>query len=185
MIRLPARRAALLAPSLFILLAACSSSGQFPTLALRDFERTGRFETGEGEAAAQAPGANGPVASEEIASDGSLDSQLAALVKQAKDANSRFENTRPAAERAVAGAGSRTSDSWSAAQIALAGLEANRAQASDALADLDQLYADSRDAAPNDISPETTAIAEARSQVAGFVSAQDSVIATLAGRLEG
>ncbi|MFD1958647.1 hypothetical protein ACFSHP_05180 [Novosphingobium panipatense] len=109
--------------------------------------------------------------------------RLAGLVKAARDADGRFQSNRAAAERAVSAAGSTGTDSWSTASVALARLESSRSSAMSALAELDLLYAEARNAAPVEESPSATAIGDARSQVAALLEAQDSLIARLAGRL--
>lgn len=187
MTRFPPLTAAIATLALPLALAACSSAGQFPSLAMRDFERTGQFEPvrGEDEATSGADDATGSPLDNTAFADGELNARLEALLDSARKANARFEADRPSAERAVARAGSVTSDSWAAAQIAVSGLETSRSTAMTALADLDRLYADSRDAAPLEISPQTEAIAEARGQVANWVSAQDAVLVALAAKLRG
>ncbi|MBH0111750.1 hypothetical protein I5E68_02140 [Novosphingobium sp. YJ-S2-02] len=187
MTRFPPLTAAIATLALPLALAACSSAGQFPSLAMRDFERTGQFEPvrGEDEATSGGEDATGSPLDNTAFADGELDARLEALLASARKANARFEADRPSAERAVARAGSVSSDSWAAAQIAVSDLETSRSTAMTALADLDRLYADSRDAAPLEISPQTEAIAEARGQVANWVSAQDAVLVALAAKLRG
>jgi hypothetical protein len=166
----------LLCGSVALGLSACSSAGGYPSLAIRDVERvSGTGTPVDGEAAAVPPAL--PPASADLLT------RLAGLVKAARDADGRFQSNRAAAERAVSAAGSTGTDSWSTASVALARLESSRSSAMSALAELDLLYAEARDAAPVEESPSATAIGDARSQVAALLEAQDSLIARLAGRL--
>lgn len=166
------RRLALLLP---LLAGACSSVGDYPSLALRDVERTGSMMPVEAEPVPQ-PAPLPPSAD--------LMSRLDGLVAMARGANATFAANRPAAERAVAAAGSVTSDSWSTAQIALSSLQASRSSAMVALADLDRMYVDARDEAPLEETPTTRAIAAARDEVGALVANQDQVIAALAAQLK-
>ncbi|PNU04694.1 hypothetical protein [Novosphingobium guangzhouense] len=174
MIRAKARLLVLFLP---LGMAACAASGSYPSLAVRDVERArGSAAPAAGEAQGTAPAL--PPASAD------LQTRLAGLVKVAEEADRRFQSNRPAAQRAAAAAGSTSSDSWSTASVALARLESSRSSGMTALAELDVLYADARNRAPLDESPEVKAIADARTQVAGLLDAQDKVIASLASRLK-
>lgn len=179
MMPVPARRVALvslLAPVL--LLGACSTPGSYPSLAVRNVERV------NGNAGA-APGTATPPPPALPPASADLVTRLDGLVAVARDADRRFQAERGAAERAVAASGARGSDSWSSASVALARLESTRSQAMAALADLDTLYADARDQAPDDESPSAQAIAAARTEVAGLVAAQDTLIERLSARVQG
>lgn len=157
-------------------MAACSTGGSYPSLAIRDVERpSGTATAASGTQADAAPVL--PPASADLVT------RLAGLVKVAQDADTRFQSNRKAAERAVAAAGSAGSDSWSSATVALARLESSRSAAMTALAELDTLYADARDKAPLGESPTSQAIGEARSKVAALVDAQDQAINALSSRL--
>lgn len=162
-------------------MAACSGSGGYPSLATRDVERQAGRPSGSGTPAqgdSTTPLPALPPASADLVT------RLAGLVKVAQEADGRFQSNRPAAERAVAAAGSTGSDSWSTASVALAKLESSRSSAMTALAELDVLYADARDKAPVEESPTSGAIGEARAQVAALVDAQDRLIGSLASRLK-
>ncbi|HUD31101.1 MAG TPA: hypothetical protein VMQ93_19725 [Novosphingobium sp.] len=175
MTRAKARFLALLLP---FGMAACSTSGNYPSLAVRDVERAGGSGTpASGEAAPPVPAL--PPASADLVT------RLDGLVKVAQAADRRFQSDRAAAQRAVSAAGGIGTDSWSAASVALAKLESSRSSGMGALADLDVLYADARDAAPLEESPSVKAIAEARSVVAALLDAQDGVIDGLSRRLKG
>lgn len=170
MIRAKARLLPTLLP---MLAAACSTAGHYPSLAVRDVERqSGTASPIAGESATPAPAL--PPASADLVT------RLDGLVAMARDADGQFQANRPTAERAVAAAGAPASDSWSAASIALARLEASRSQAMLALADLETLYVDSRTA---QATPGADAIASARDQVQAWVTEQDKVLASLSSRL--
>ncbi len=162
----------LLAPSLLV--AGCSNTKDYPSLSIRPVETSlqARPAPSQSEAAPALPSA-----------DADLTTRLDGLLAVARAANASFLEKRPEAERAIARAGSRASDSWSAAQVALSDLERSRSNAMTALADLDQLYVAARDEAPNAPSPKALTIATARDQVNGWVADQDAVIATLGKRL--
>jgi hypothetical protein len=163
-------------------MAACSTSGSYPSLALRDVERVSGSATA-------APGAAQDDAAPAIPAlppaSADLVTRLDGLVKVAQASDRQFQASRTAAERAVAAAGGIGTDSWSSASVALAKLESSRSSGMGALADLDVLYADARDKAPLDESPSATAIATARTQVADLLAAQDAVIARLSAQLKG
>lgn len=171
--RCSAHYIALLLP---ILAGACSSMGDYPSLALRDFERTGRLTPTEADATPES--APPPPPSTDLVS------RLDSLLAKARSADATFTANRTSAERAVAAAGTVTSDSWSTAQVALSSLQASRSSAMVALADLDRMYVDARDEAPLEETPTTSAIAAARDEVSALVASQDQVIATLAARLK-
>lgn len=162
-----------------LILGACSSAGGYPSLAQRDVERvsgTAKPVVGDTEPAAPVL----PPASTDLL--GRLDG----LVSTAQEADRQFVARRDGATSAVAsatGAGA-ASDRWASAQIALGKLETSRSAAVAALAELDTLYADARDAAPLEVSPGVEAIARAREQVSEIVARENGVIAALAARLE-
>lgn len=168
-------KACLLPAALSILTAACAAAGDYPSLAVRDVERV------RGSAAPAAGEQAVPPAPPPASAD--LTTRLDGLVAMARAADERFQANRGAAERAVSAAGSVPADSWSTASVALARLETARSSAMVALADLDTLYVDARDAAPLEETPSMAAIAAARGEVEGWVSAQNAVIERLAGRL--
>ncbi|KHK89683.1 hypothetical protein [Novosphingobium malaysiense] len=175
MIRAKARLLTVLLP---MVAGACSTAGNYPSLALRDVERIrGSAQPVAGEAPQPAP--EPPPLSADLAT------RLNGLVKMAREADRQFQANRPAAERAVASAGGIASDSWSTASIALARLETSRSSAMVALADLDGLYVDARTDAPLEETPSAEAIASARDLVDGWVDAQDEVLSSLAARLPG
>ena len=118
--------------ALIAFLAACKTADQatYPSLAIRPAERvTGTLEP--------APPTIAPPPSPAVSS------QLSQLAADVASAHRAFETAAPAARSAVAAArGSGPgAESWSVAQVAVAGLESSRSRAMIALADLDRLYA--------------------------------------------
>lgn len=179
MIRATARFLSALLP---LAMTACSTVDDYPSLAQRGFERVG------GQACGQAT----PVAGEAAPSipvlppaSADLTTRLDGLISAAREADRQFTDQQGGAERAVAGASgaAAASDSWASAQVALARLQSSRSQAVAALAELDGLYAEARDAAPVEVSPAAEAIAAARAQVSELVTREDDVIARLSARL--
>lgn len=162
-------------------IAACSTT-EYPSLAVRDVETLGQRASGSGMPASgdQAPP---PPALPPASAD--LVTRLKGLVATAQEADRQFQSNRTAAERAVAAAGNVGSDSWSNASVALARLETSRSSGMAALAELDVMFADARDAAPAQDPPQVTAIGDARTQVAALLDAQDQVLAALSTRLKG
>lgn len=176
MIRAKARFLSLLLPAaLPIGLAACSTAATYPSLAYREVERSAMPAAAEPQPA--------PVPLPPPTAD--LSTRIDGLLAVARDADKQFAGKRPAAERAVSAAAgaSRTSDSWVSAQVAVSALQASRDTAVAALADLDSLYADARQAEPVEESPSARAIDTARSQVQGLVNSQNETIAALDSRL--
>ena len=157
------------------LLAACATADEeYPSLAIRDVERAqGQFETGEP--------ARLDIAPVETAFDGPLPETLAGLVDAAAEAHEEFTSVQPGAARLVEAArGSGVgSDSWAAAQVALAELDSARSQAAIALGDLDTLYVAARTAAE-----EADAIDAARNRVIALVAEEDTVLGNLRADLQ-
>lgn len=157
------------------LLAACAASPDYPSLARRDVERV------EGSATPAEGNVNAIPDLPPASAD--LTTRLAGLVDAARKSHSSFEGRQAAARRAVAAAGAARSDSWIAAQVALSDLQTARSGALTALAELDRLYVDERALHPEQVSPAAAAIATARDQVEGWVTAETELIAQLAARL--
>lgn len=158
-----------------ILLAGCATADEeYPSLAIRDVERAqGQFETGEP--------ARLDIEPVETAFDGPLSETVAGLVDTAAEAHAQFTSIQPRAARLVAAArGSGVgSDSWAAAQVALAELDSARSQAAIALGDLDTLYVAARTAAE-----EADAIDAARNRVIALVAEEDAVLGRLRADLQ-
>ena len=180
----PAMKPVMLPALLAILLPACTSSGDFPSLARRDAERI--------------KGTADPVAAEPSPSESppsppgaALAARLERLVDQARDAHRRFAERQPRGEQMVAAgrASAPGSEAWALATIALADLEGARSEAMIALADLDQIYAaeqigstETTGSAPQTASGDGLAIAAARDQVVALVAEEDAVLAALKAR---
>ena len=162
-------RLIVLAP--IVLLGACASQGDYPSLAQRPAERVaGTFAPEPGEVApapAPAPSAD-------------LVARLAALQSAAKSLHAQFSDAVPAARRLAAPSGGTGTDSWASAQVALADLDSLRSRTAISLADLDALWVDSTvEAGPRDV------IGAARSEVEALVMQEDEVLAQLRGRVGG
>jgi len=157
-----------------MLLSACGSREGFPSLAKRPVERI----TGSAPVVSSSPVT--PPAT--IPTDLGLQSRLARLTEQARDAHAHFVATKGKTAglvAAAAGAGV-ASESWSQATVALASLESRRSDAMIALAELDMLYAKERiDGGDGG------AIAAARDQITAWVADEDAVLAELRGRVAG
>jgi hypothetical protein len=163
--------------ALVLLLGACASAKDYPSLARRPVERmTGSSEVVAPEAT---PRPLAPLSPE-------LTTRLAQLVDQARGADQRFAARRDGATRLIsAGSGAAPgSDGWSAASIALGELESARSDAMVALTELDDLYTnESIAAAETGDHGKVATIADARDQVTALVSAEDGVLAQLRGKL--
>ncbi|MEX0341196.1 MAG: hypothetical protein AB3N06_01285 [Erythrobacter sp.] len=165
----------LVAPLAAILLAGCSGTAgdRYPSLAIRDVERAeGTFEP--------VPGKRLDVPAVEVDLAGGLDARLAALLTQAEAAHASFTSAVPTAESRVrAAAGSAIgSDSWAAAQVALADLDSARSTAAIALGDLDILFT-----AATVHAEDAAAIAATRDAVAALVAQEDAVLERLRARV--
>lgn len=169
------RPAALLILTLPLALGACVTPASYPSLALRDTEK-----------GADAPKPATPDRQAQPPSD-ALRDKVARLLTQADGNHNAFIAQREAAQRAVAAArGSGVaSDSWVAAQVALAGLESARSGALTALAELDQLYADERIAWPEAVSPSAALLGSARDRVKAWIEEENATIAELVRQMGG
>ena len=155
-------------------LAACATSDdRYPSLAIRDVERAqGQFE----------PVSAPPLAVPEVSipAGGPLSERLTALGASAATSHRAFLAAVPAAtRRAEAGAGTAIgSESWAAAQVALADLDSARSATAIALADLDTLMV-SNAVQAQDVS----AIEVVRQQVIAQIAEEDEVLARLRARV--
>ena len=151
----------------FVLLAGCASdSNQYPSLARRPVERlTASFDT---------PPA--PVEVVRPAPPAAVTGKLGSFISAAQAADAKFSSREPRARSAVsAGAGAKIgSESWATATVAVAELEAARAEAMVALSDLDRLF---NETAVNDEEPRE--IGAARDKVIALIARQDRVLAEL------
>ncbi|MXO89738.1 hypothetical protein [Pontixanthobacter aquaemixtae] len=148
------------------ILAGCASSGKtYPSLAIRDAERvSGFFEAPE-------PLEPAPLRAE-------IAGQLDQIRAESANSHRAFMAAAPRARRTVAsGVGAAvTSDSWAAAQVAMADLDSLRSVTAVALGDLDLLYVDATLAFE-----QRQAVAAARDEVIGYVREEDRVLAELRG----
>jgi hypothetical protein len=163
-----------IALSLIAALGACASAGEdYPSLAIRDAERSeGSFEAPEPKRL--------DIPAVDVDLTGGLDARLSSLVSAAQEAHSAFLEVQPRAERLVSAASGSAvgSDSWAAAQVALAELDSARSLASVPLGDLDAIYAAARISADD-----TGAIEMARGEVIDLVRVEDAVLADLRERI--
>jgi len=194
--RRPAREAArhaaaLLAP---VLLTACASSGQFPSLAKspNELAAEGRIRACgipvAAPAAALPDAAAGPAAvAPQLPLPADLAGRLASLENQARAAHADFavRRARTAGLVGSAAGAARDSDAWSAASLALADLSAARSQTAVPLADLDELYTAAMVNGQRVDGGDGNAIAAVRDQVTAWVADEDAVLAGLVGRLGG
>ncbi|MBV1691163.1 hypothetical protein KRR38_26650 [Novosphingobium sp. G106] len=160
-------------------LSACAAANDYPSLARRPVERqSGSARPVTPETPPPPPAPASPV----------LTTRLAQLVDQARDAHQRFGAKRANAERLVAsgGSGAPGSEGWSVATVALSDLESARSDAMVALAELDQLYtSESIAASETGNHASVDAIVAARDQVTALVGDEDTVLASLRGRMRG
>ena len=168
----PIARATLLVALTGLVVSCASPRADYPTLAVRDAERVqGQFVTGE-PVRLDVP----PV---EVDLAGGLDARLASLVAAAQEAHADFLSIEPRAQRLVAASGNSGSDSWAAAQVALAELDSARSRAAIPLGDLDAIYTSARVSAS-----EVAAIETARGEVIALVAEEDASLAQLRGRMK-
>ena len=162
-----------------LMLSACASGGEYPSLARRDVERIRGI--------AEPVPAQTPPPEISAPPDANLEERLASLIEQAKAAHERFSSNRQRTERLIAAAAGAkiASERWSVASVALAELESARSNAMIALADIDGLYAAERVEHFQAESNTARAIAHARDTVSVLITEQDSVLAGLRRRLAG
>ena len=168
-------RKLIVAPLCASLLAGCAgtASDRYPSLAVRDVERAeGTFQP--------VPGRTLDVPEVETDLTGDLDTRLAALVGLVRSSHADFFGAVPDAERMVGAAvgSSIGSDSWAAAQVALADLDSARSNSAVALGDLDILYAAARVQAQD-----AGAIEAARNVVIALVAEEDAVLERLRAQI--
>lgn len=161
--KLPASTLACL--PLTLLLSACATPGDFPSLDTRDSERvTGTIAAPEGATFTPSPSSPATLA------------DLDALAQRIRTAHQRFiassEDARPIVQRA---AGSGTgSEGWAVAQVAIANLESIRSDAMIALADIDRIHVDAH------VGGGQIARSEAlRAEMGALVAEEDRLIAGL------
>ena len=168
-------RIASLSAALVLTLGGCAaSSGDYPSLAIRDVERVeGSFASPDRKS----------IDVPEVETDltGELDEVLPALISSAEDAHAEFLRLAPRAQRLVAAAAGTAdgSPAWASAQVALAELESARSIAAVPLGDIDTLYT-ARRAAAEDV----TAIERARQRILELVGEEDRTLAQLRERAD-
>jgi hypothetical protein len=153
-------------------LAACASAdGAYPSLAKRPAERI----------TATWPPAPPPPPPAPPPLDPAKRDKLDLLLAEVRGADARF-NGKEARARSLVGAArgaAMGSESWSVATVAVSELEAARAQAMVAMAELDSLYAEAR-ITGLDVAP----IEATRQQAVAIISGQDRVLDSLKGALD-
>lgn len=163
--------------SLSVIAAGCAGTeGEFPTLAKRNVETY--YETGGDSGAGETPAP--PPASN------SLTEKLDGLLAQAKAGQTDFETALPLARsRADDARGAQPGgESWSQATTAISALDTSRSESATALADLDQLYADTLTA--EELNPaDADAIRRVHAQVYEMVEAQTRQVEALTASVGG
>ena len=156
------------ATSLSLLASACAStSGDYPSLAIRDAERaTGSMEP--------APADEAPAPAPPLSPD--FVERLAQIGEQARAAHQAFMAEVPAARRRVRAGGnaSITTNAGAAAEVALASLESARSTTAVSLVDLDKLLVERAIA----LEP-VEAVSELRQEVEALVAEEDAILAEL------
>jgi hypothetical protein len=158
-------------------LAACAAGDRpYPSLERRPAERG--YGSGQPVSSPAAP----PVAT---VPSGDLTARLAALRSQALAAHRAFEAQQGDTARKIAAAQGApvASESWSVAQVALAQLESARSNAMIALADLDSLLVAAARSDVDAPTPDLPAVEKVRSEVTGWIGAEDEALVALRGRL--
>lgn len=149
-----------------LFLAACASTGDFPSLAIRDAERV------QGTIAAP-PAPPAPPSPETVM-------QVDSLMQRVRSGHAAFEGEVAAATRAANAArgAAMGSEAWSVAQVALAVLESKRSEVMIALADLDRIMVDASNAG-QDLAVISAASAEANA----LVQAENAAVARIGGTI--
>ncbi|MGX7952036.1 hypothetical protein ACWPM1_05655 [Tsuneonella sp. HG249] len=152
------------------LLGACASaSADYPSLAQRPAERAqGTFTPDAGALAPPPP----------VLPSADLAARLADLLRQAEATHAEFRNATPGAQRFASAAGSRGSDSWAAAEVALSDLDSIRSRVAVAMADLDALWVDATlEGGARE------AIGSVRGSVEALLAEEDAILARLRGSI--
>lgn len=152
-----------------LLVSACAKPGAFPSLDIRESERvTGTM------AAPPAPAFTPPpLATATLAT-------LDGLAARVRAAHQRFlAEAGTAGATAQRGAGSQAgTETWSDAQVAVAGLEAIRSDAMIALAEIDRIHVDTHLAGGD-----AAATERVRAEASALVAEEDRLIGALLGQL--
>ena len=161
----------LLASSALALTGCASDDGGYPSLAKRPAERI----------TATWPPAPPPPPPAPPPLDPAQRDRLDLLLAEVRGADARFHGVENRARTLVGNAkgAAMGSEAWSVATVAVAELEAARAQAMVAMAEIDSLYADARinglDVAP---------IEATRQQAVAIIAGQDKALDSLKGALD-
>ena len=161
----------LLACAALALSACATDEGTYPSLAKRPGERI----------SATWPPAPPPPEAPPAPLDSASLNRLDGLLARVRSADARFNAKTARARSVVASAGRSAigSEAWSVATVAVAELEAARAEAMVAMSELDSLYAAARTEG-RDISQ----IDVARNQALAIIAEEDRVLDTLKGKLD-
>ena len=161
----------LLAAAAMVLSACATDEGTYPSLAKRPGERV----------TATWPPAPPPPEAPPPPLDPATINRLDLLLAQVRSADARFHGKEGRARTLVAAAGRAPmgSDAWSVATVAVAELEAARAEAMVAMSELDSLYVAARTEG-RDVSQ----IDAARNQALAIIAGQDRVLDSLKGKLD-
>ena len=149
-------------------LGGCASDPAYPSLAVRDVERTAITDIPP--APVPSPSAPSPA----------LATRIDGVLAEARRADAAFQALLPAARRAArAGSGAGvTSDAYGTAQVALAELETRRSLASVPLADISAAYAQAR---LDNV--DITTITPVRDAIVGIVAREDAALEELRAAL--
>jgi len=162
-------------------LGGCASAerSRFPSLQRRPAELL--YRTGLPVAA---PGVSAEPAAP-LPPGATIAARVAALRAQADEAHLAFSTQRGAAARLAAAAqgAASGSDAWSAAQIALAGLDSARSKGMIAMADLDHMLIAATEAAVNHGDGDLRLVKPAHAEVQRILSEEDAAIAELRDRI--
>lgn len=153
-------------------LGACASDeGAYPSLAKRPAERITASWPPPPPAPLPAPPPLDPATA----------SRLDALLGQVRSADIRFAGGIAQARTRVAAARGAAigSEAWSVATVAVSALEASRAHAMVAMAQLDSIYADARTQGLD-----VNTVEASRQQAIAIIGAEDKVLESLKGLLE-
>ncbi len=163
-------------------LAGCASANRsrFPSLQRRAAERA--YGT-----VLPVAGPNTSAEAAALPAGAGIAARIAALREQANEAHRAFSAQRAQTARLAATARGATpgSDAWSAAQIALAGLDSARSQGMIAMADLDRMLIAATEAAVTGGDADLRLVKPAHAEVQRMLSEENGAIAQLRGGISG
>ena len=117
--------------------------------------------------------------------DPALAARLEGLLTQARNAAAAFTAAEPAARAKATGAGPIESESWIAAQNALAELERTRAPFTRALGDLDALRAQTARSGDRASAADIAALEAASAELNGLAERQAEALDSIRGQIAG